>query len=69
MENLSDNLLSSLGNTIANAIINALSNLDLKGNDGPLEVVLEVDSTRLGQVTVRGINQYHEQIGNVELNL
>jgi hypothetical protein len=69
MENLSENLLSSLGNTIANAIISALSNLDLKGNDGPLEVVLEVDSTRLGQVTVRGINQYHEQIGNVELNL
>lgn len=69
MENLSENLLSSLGNTIANAIISALSNLDLKGNDGPLEVVLEVDSTRLGQATVRGINQYHEQIGNVELNL
>ena len=69
MEGLSTNLLASLGESIANTIVQALSSLNLKGGDQPIEVILEVDSTRLGQVTVKGINQYHEQIGALELNL
>lgn len=69
MEGLSTNLLASLGESIATAIVQALSSLKLKGGDQPIEVILEVDSTRLGQVTVKGINQYHEQIGALELNL
>lgn len=69
MEGLSTNLLANLGESITNAIVQALSSLNLKGSDQPIEVILEVDSTRLGQVTVKGINQYHEQIGALELNL
>lgn len=69
MEGLSTNLLASLGESIANAIVQALSSLNITGGDKPIEVILEVDSAKLGQVTVKGINQYHEQIGALELNL
>lgn len=69
MEGLSNNLLSNLGESIANAIIQALGNINSTGGDQPIEVILEIDSTRFGQVAVKGINQYHEQIGTVELNL
>jgi hypothetical protein len=69
MEGLSNNLLSNLGESIANAIIKALGNINSTGGDQPIEVILEIDSTRFGQVAVKGINQYHEQIGTVELNL
>lgn len=69
LEGLSNNLLASLGESVAQAIVNALSNLNLAGGDQPLEVILEIDGTRLGQVSVKGINQYHEQLGTIALNL
>ncbi len=70
LDGLTNNLIATLGETVANAIMNAFNQLDMpNGKDAPLEVILEVDSTRLGQVTVKGINQYHEQLGTVALNL
>ncbi|HFE9851432.1 TPA: hypothetical protein ACGBG5_001722 [Enterococcus faecalis] len=69
LEGLSANLLATLGESIANAIVTALSNLNLGKGDQPMEIILEVDSTRLGQVTIKGINQYHEQLGYNTLNI
>ncbi|MGM0239487.1 hypothetical protein [Enterococcus sp. AZ103] len=70
LEGLNSNLIASLGETVASAIMAAFSNLNLKNDSNePIEVILQVDSTRLGQVTIKGINQYHEQIGTIALNL
>lgn len=70
MEGLSDNLISSLGDKVASAIIMAISTLNLgRKDDGPVEVILEVDSTRLGEVVIKGINKVTQKTGVFPLNV
>lgn len=70
MENLSDNLILALGEKIANAVITACYQMNFdKKNKQPIEVILQVDTTKLGQVAIKGINQYHEKTGTMQLNL
>lgn len=69
MENLNVSLISSLGDKIANAIMMAISSLNLGGNDDPFEIILEVDSTRLGEVTIKGINKVTQKTGVFPLNI
>lgn len=69
LESLSVSLISSLGDKIANTILMAISSLNLGGNDEPLEIILEVDSARLGEVTIKGINKVTQKTGRFPLNI
>lgn len=71
MEGLSSNLISELGATVANEIVNGLTKLDLSNSsDGqPVEVILEVDSTRLGEVFIKGINKITQKTGRFPLDI
>lgn len=69
MEELSMSLIATLGEKIASAVMMAFSSMNLMGNNEPVEIVLEVDSTRLGEVTIKGINKVTQKTGVFPLNI
>lgn len=69
MEELSMNVMATLGEKIANAVMLAFSEMNLTGNNDPVEIILEVDSVRLGEVTIKGINKVTQKTGVFPLNI
>lgn len=74
LSEIGNQMASNIGNTVTEAILQLVNTLMSNNNmgmdsDTSLEVVLQVDSTRLGEVSVKGINKYHKKTGQVELIL
>ncbi|GHV97899.1 hypothetical protein lacNasYZ03_11750 [Lactobacillus nasalidis] len=68
----SQGVSSDVGATIVNAILQGLQMANM-GNSGqssqPLNVTIQVDSTKLGEVAVRGINQFNQANGRNMLKI
>ncbi|EOH94848.1 hypothetical protein [Enterococcus pallens] len=69
---LGNQMAATIGNKVTEAIMQLVGVLGVTntGNnteDTSLEVILQVDSTRLGEVAVKGINKYHKKTGRIEL--
>lgn len=70
---LGNQMASQIGNKVTEAILQlvnmlgASNSVDSSEDDSTLEVILQVDSTRLGEVAIKGINRYHKKTGQVEL--
>lgn len=69
LEELTTSLIATVGEKITNTVMMALSNMNAGGNNDPVEIILEVDSTRLGQVTIKEINKVTQKTGVFPLNL
>lgn len=74
LEELGSKMANQIGNTVAEAIVQlvnalGLTNQSQDNDDTTLEVVLQIDSTRFGEVAVKGINKYHNKTGRMELIL
>ncbi|MGM0214972.1 hypothetical protein [Enterococcus sp. AZ109] len=72
LSELGNQMASTIGNKVTEAVMQLVSVLNVndgsnRNEDTTLEVVLQVDSTRLGEVTVKGINKYHKKTGRIEL--
>lgn len=73
LSELGNQMASQIGNKVTEAILQlvnmlgAANGIGSSDDDSTLEVVLQVDSTRLGEVTVKGINKYHKKTGQIEL--
>ncbi|MBO1306548.1 hypothetical protein JZO70_10265 [Enterococcus sp. 669A] len=72
LSDLGNQMASSIGNKVTEAVMQLVSVLGVTNSSGnnedtTLEVVLQVDSTRLGEVAVKGINRYHKKTGRIEL--
>lgn len=65
----SSNPLSTIEEKITNALMMALANANPGGNNEPVEIILEVDSTQLGRVTIKELNKVTQKTGVFPLNL
>lgn len=63
---------SDLGATIVNALVQGLQMAQIGSNkqtSQPINVTIQVDSTKLGEVAVKGINQYNQANGRNMLRI
>ncbi|MBO0413231.1 hypothetical protein JZO81_19420 [Enterococcus hulanensis] len=73
LSELGNQMASQIGNKVTEAILQLVNMLGASNGigsgdeDSTLEVILQVDSTRLGEVSVKGINKYHKKTGQIEL--